>query len=389
MNVLLIFDNYESSGTHRVALNLMNAAPCVSGLNFWGLICMTDKLGITQEDARFSWPTSCFGRGEALTVKALKLLFLLFIMPIVASKYDVLVATCPPSALVGFWASLWTRKPLISWIHYDFEGRKLESVGSTGGLLRDLVQNMLHYRFMPCLTRLIFVSHASRASMIKGSRRSDIPAQWFVIPNILPAFDPLPLPSLTPQLEKMLSSEEPLVVFIGRLARQKRWEHALLAAECLHKMGGRANWLFIGDGPEGRSFREACDRSFLRNRILSIGFESNPLPLLAKADALVLTSLYEAWPTVILEAFQLSVPVVAYNCPSGPSDLLGQNERGWLTVESPVFLASALCEVFDPFNRDVVLSRCKAAVEFLHFHGAQQVMPLWLRAFRAALSAYK
>jgi GalNAc-alpha-(1->4)-GalNAc-alpha-(1->3)-diNAcBac-PP-undecaprenol alpha-1,4-N-acetyl-D-galactosaminyltransferase len=99
--------------------------------------------------------------------------------------------------------------------------------------------------------------------------------------------------------------------------------------------------VIIGDGPERMAFETALRRSS-RGNVEYLGPDPNPMPALKIADALVLSSLYEAWPNVILEAFQLGVPVVSYDCPSGPREMIGANgERGWLVEESPGALALA------------------------------------------------
>jgi glycosyltransferase involved in cell wall biosynthesis len=80
----------------------------------------------------------------------------------------------------------------------------------------------------------------------------------------------------------------------------------------------------------------------LRRVRASFGADPNLLPVLQQVDAIVLMSLYEAWPTVTLEAFEFGVPVLAYDCPSGPAEMIGVDERGWLTAEDPAALAEAL-----------------------------------------------
>lgn len=152
-----------------------------------------------------------------------------------------------------------------------------------------------------------------------------------------------------------------VLLFIGRIARQKRWEDLISAAGLLGRQAPACKLVMIGDGPERDMLESALGRASLRN-IEFLGPDANPMPSLAMADALVLTSLYEAWPTVILEAFQLGIPVIAYDCPSGPREMLGaMGERGWLVRESAAELALAVTECLAADTSELDRTRVRAA----------------------------
>src|SRR5262249_36554449 len=83
---------------------------------------------------------------------------------------------------------------------------------------------------------------------------------------------------------------------------------------------------------------------------------------LALADGLLLTSRFEAWPMVILEAFAAGISVFAYDCPSGPKEMLGSGARGRLTGESPREMAEAIISYFESntAERDDVIAAAKS-----------------------------
>lgn len=53
-----------------------------------------------------------------------------------------------------------------------------------------------------------------------------------------------------------------------------------------------------------------------------LGFKSNPYKYIANCDLLVLSSLYEGLPNVIIESIAIGTPVVATDCLSGPREIL-------------------------------------------------------------------
>lgn len=346
---------------------------------------MTDKIGLSEHDSRIHWPNRRYGHGESMLSKALKAVSALQQSASLAKEADIVLAVCPPSAVVGLWAGWRSDVPLVGWVHYDVMGRQRESLGSTSSLFRDWIQNRLYYGFMPRIRHLAFVSEATANSMTRFRRLRARPPGWQALPNIYQRADSEPTSTSLPQLMRIKEKNEPVIVFLGRLARQKRWDHALLAAQELQALGVAAQWVFIGDGPEQPAFRTARDASPARERIHWLGSDPNALPSLAQADALVLTSLYEAWPTVILEAFDLGVPVISYDCPSGPAEMLGSQERGIVTPEDPKSLAMALAERFSPANVEGTAQRCAAGRKFLARHQPEQALAAWLSFFTSII----
>lgn len=375
LRLLVLFDNLELSGTHRAALNLMDAAHEV-GVDSQALVCMTDRTGLSKTDARIVWPAPARQRSESLFAKCAKALVALREATRLARESDCVLGTCPPTSLIAWWAGWRSGRPAIGWVHYDVDGRRRERVGATGGWLRDSVQNLLYYRFMPRLSHLVCVSESTLAAMVR-QRGGLRPEGWASLPNLYLRSAFAAQSTTLPRLRAIRASGEPVVIVLGRLVRQKRWEDALAAAVELQALGVRAQWVFVGDGPERAAFEASLATSPVHERLHWLGADPNPLPLLAECDVLAMTSLYEAWPTVILEAFDLGVPVVAYDCPSGPAEMLGRGERGWVSDEQPRALAQALAERFSAASEADVQRRVAAGRAFVEAFTPPRAMPRW------------
>src|SRR5829696_1068900 len=135
---------------------------------------------------------------------------------------------------------------------------------------------------------------------------------------------------------------KPRVLFVGRLASQKG-VRALVAAAGLLK-DPRAQVLLVGDGPERLALEREAERLGVGGRLHFVGFLAHDrLPaVMSHADLLVLPSLYEELGTVLLEAIQVGLPIVASKT-GGIPDVIKDGVNGLLVPPSePEALAHAI-----------------------------------------------
>ncbi len=154
-----------------------------------------------------------------------------------------------------------------------------------------------------------------------------------------------------------------LVVSAGRLVAQKDPETLLRAFALLpaSQLFGQARLLLLGRGELQPRLEALAAELHLADRVRFAGFQPNPLPFLARADAFVLASRYEGLGNVLVEALGCGTPVVSTDCPHGPSEIL---ERGQYGALVPVGDAHALAQALsDTLRRgpDAAALRARAA----------------------------
>lgn len=118
------------------------------------------------------------------------------------------------------------------------------------------------------------------------------------------------------------------ILSVGTLSKVKRHDLLLRAFSKLNI--DKAVLCILGDGPQRNELESLAKDLNIENRILMPGFIIDPSPWYSKSDLFVLTSDYEGFGNVIIEALDHGIPVVATDCPYGPREILVNGEYGTL-----------------------------------------------------------
>lgn len=145
-----------------------------------------------------------------------------------------------------------------------------------------------------------------------------------------------------PLAHKWMPSAQPLVLATGRLTHQKAFDVLLHAFTHVHKETN-ARLIILGDG-ELRPELEALRTNLQLDNVVDMpGYIKNPYAYMASSDLFVLSSHHEGLGVVLLEALAVGTPIVSTDCPSGPAEIIGNNEWGLLApVDDPVALSEAI-----------------------------------------------
>jgi glycosyltransferase involved in cell wall biosynthesis len=159
----------------------------------------------------------------------------------------------------------------------------------------------------------------------------------------------------------------PLAIFIGRLAAQKAVDDLLSALDLLQHTEPELRTLIVGDGPLRDQLKARAHAFTLDASVKFLGHREDVPRLLAASDLLVLPSLYEGLPNVVLEAMRFRKPVVATAAP-GTTEVVVDGATGRLVpMRDFVALARGIRELIrDPetAHRMGEAGRVRAEAEF-------------------------
>jgi glycosyltransferase involved in cell wall biosynthesis len=147
-------------------------------------------------------------------------------------------------------------------------------------------------------------------------------------PSIAPeiyqkAREPVAHPWLQPE-------QPPVILSVGRLHPQKDFP-TLIRAFARVRQITPAKLIILGIGPEEAALKALVTQLGLENDVAFLGFVQNPYAYMARASVFAMSSIYEGFGMVLVEAMALGIPIVATDCPNGPSEILDGGRYGLLT----------------------------------------------------------
>jgi UDP-D-galactose:(glucosyl)LPS alpha-1,6-D-galactosyltransferase len=175
---------------------------------------------------------------------------------------------------------------------------------------------------------------------------------------------------------------------IGRLefAAQKRVADLLAAVA---RVRGSFRLTIIGDGPDRAELEQYSRELGIGDRIEWLGWKEKPWDHVAKASVLLLTSSYESFGIVLVEALSRGIPCITSNCKYGPDEIVEHDKNGWLypvgNVDRLTQLMQAVVDdpLILPAQSDVSASARKFSVQAaLVLVILPQTMILWYRVGR-------
>ena len=133
-----------------------------------------------------------------------------------------------------------------------------------------------------------------------------------------------------------------VIGIIGRLSIEKGHRYFIEAAANILKQNSDISFVIVGDGPEKKSIQRLINDLGLNKRFYSVGYVENMKQTYAALDIVVIPSLREGLPNVLLEAMFYEKPVIASNV-GGIPEVISDKEDGLLVMpQDSLAIADAL-----------------------------------------------
>jgi glycosyltransferase involved in cell wall biosynthesis len=361
---MLVTYSMMAGGAERVAATLANhwvsngcqvtlVTVTSSASDFYDLDSRINRLGLDLSNASWTW--SEFITNNLSIIRRLR-------ATILEAKPQIILSFIDVVNLRVLLAAAGTGVPVVVEEHTN---PSVYSIGKIPTLLRRLL-------YPRAQAVVVLTQDVARWASGLVAERS-----IYVIPN--PIGD-----QFLNRCRPLISRSGRTVVAVGRLVSEKGFDllvRAFAACSPDHPDWGLN---IVGEGPERGRLEKLAEELGIGSRVTLRGAVKNPERILQQSDLFVLSSRYEGFPMALLEAMASGLPVISFDCRSGPREMIQNGKNGLLVPPNDVSgLAQAMSRLMGAEEERRKFGEYAAAVA-LQFRVAN-IDRMWRSLFEQAI----
>lgn len=187
------------------------------------------------------------------------------------------------------------------------------------------------------------------------------------------------IPNIVVFEAEMSNLSNKIIISVGRLEYQKGYDILLKSVKEVFKKYPDWRLHIYGQGLLERDLKTLLTNLELTNNVKFMGVTNNIKDAYSKASLFVMSSRFEGFGMVLVEAASCGLPIISFDCPNGPSDIL-KNNRGILVPNGDIdMLSSEIMEMLDhPEKRKEYSSR---SLEISFEYSPKQIFSYWKKLF--------
>ena len=222
-------------------------------------------------------------------------------------QIDILIEVDVICNLYTIPATRWTKVKTISWEHFNY-------YSNNGSRLRDLSRKLTKY----FSTHIVTLTEQDRRNYQEHLGIKD------KITCIYNPIEKIP--------ETMYQSESKQIISVGRLMYQKGFDMLCEVAKEVLTKHSDWTWLIIGEGAERPMLEKKIKEYHLEGRLVLTGNQKEMSHYYQESAFFVMTSRYEGLPMTLLEAKSYQLPIVSFDCQTGPAEIIQDGVNGYLVT---------------------------------------------------------
>lgn len=169
------------------------------------------------------------------------------------------------------------------------------------------------------------------------------------------------------------------IITVGRFDRQKGYDYLSKVAISVLSKHPNWEWDIFGDGDEiiKEALREELKAGGVLSRVHFKGNVKGTENIYPKHGIYVMTSRYEGLPLVLLEAKQYGLPIVSFDCSTGPSEIVLDGENGYLVDNFDIEeMSNRICDLIE--NEELRVSFSKNSMKDTEKFSKEKILQQWI-----------
>jgi glycosyltransferase involved in cell wall biosynthesis len=202
-----------------------------------------------------------------------------------------------------------------------------------------------------CADSVVAVSDGVRDDIIKFT--------YGLKDKVIRIYNPIkPPPNI--QTNKKIDKSQQLIISVGRLTTEKNIK-LLIESYALTVNKIKTKLLIVGEGEKKDELMELTKLLNLEQYVEFFGYSDNVYELMDSSDLLVMSSNFEGFGNVIVEALFCGLSIVSTDCDTGPREILNNNEFGSLvSLNDPLAMSEAMIkELSNPRSKEKQMARAE------------------------------
>lgn len=155
------------------------------------------------------------------------------------------------------------------------------------------------------------------------------------------------------------NTQSKIIISAGRLTYQKGFDRLVDVASEVFRENDDWTWIVLGEGEDRYLIEDKIKKYNLQEKIVLKGNVSNIEDYYKESAIFVLTSRFEGLGMVILEALNNDIPVISFDCPVGPKEIIKDGENGYLIPQNNINeMANKINLLIQDDQRRISFSKC-------------------------------
>ena len=203
--------------------------------------------------------------------------------------------------------------------------------------------------------------------------------------NVIRIYNPIDIDAIAEKSMELNKLPYDYIIGVGQMETNiKQFDKLIEAYSKSLLPKSNIHLVLLGEGERKMTLQKLAKENNIEDKVYFLGYKNNPFKYLKKAKFFVLSSLNEGLPNVILESLACGTPVVAFDCLSGPNEMIQHQENGLLVENQNI---EKLTEAMNLFVEDENLYRyCKQnAPQSVQSFSVLAIGQQWLNLMKISL----